>query len=941
MRIGRLTIIVVLLLAASAVPAHALLVQGFVKNQAGPGVGQVAVTLTETGGIDQATVATNSFGYYFADVLAGTYDITFAPPPALGLLGAELTGVSLMVDTTLPDVFLAPGIIVSGTVLDTLGQPVIDVDLNFVDQADGQVVSTPGDKTDALGHFTVVVPAGTYNVSFRPAVDVPLAPQRLTNVTLAVDTVLPTVVLQPGLQVSGTVVDSLGMPVPNMDLDFFDASTGAFVYTIRDHTDGSGAYSTFVGQGSYNIHFIPPPDSNFVAQKLINVSVTADITLPDVILETGAVITGFVVDTLGVGIAGVDLNLFNASTGLGVFVAYDTTAADGSYRIVVSPDIYNVQYAPVAGSRYVAARTPGLPLLVDQQLPDVVLQEGLFVSGAVYDEFDVPIAGVDLDFFDSATGLKVFTANDDTNANGIYSVPVPQGEYTIHLVPPRQSNYLPQKLFNVLVLGDVVLPDSILQTGFAISGIVQEPAGQPIRDVDVDVVDAVTGSGVFIVHDNTDVAGQFRVVVSAGNYFVRLYPPVEDRLLPSSTPETVLAADLDLGVLVLQPGVWVEGYVFDDGGVPASDIDIDLIDETSGTGLLLRGDLTDATGFFRTVAPPGSYTVHYEPPPSTGLLPLVVNGAAVLADTVLPSVFLQAGFIVEGLVIDSGGQPIPGVDIDIIDSATGVGQFLVGDLTDETGFFRTVVAAGLYRVQYEPPLPFLPTEVGSVSVVADTTLPAQTLQTGVIVSGLIVDPDGGPVASVDTDWFVDGTCTQLFTKHDSTDVSGHFALALPAGVYRVILGPPPGSGVFRVILEGQAVGPADTTLLTQHLPFRPMLGDTCDGLDNDCDGAVDEGCGIQLLRDKVTMAWSSVPLATGYDVVVGDLQLLRQTGDFGGATTACLADDQAATAFAESDPIGPGELFWYLVRSVFADSVGSYGSPLQDTGVDSAPAACP
>jgi len=444
-----------------------------------------------------------------------------------------------------------------------------------------------------------------------------------------------------------------------------------------------------------------------------------------------------------------------------------------------------------------------------------------------------------------------------------------------------------------------------------------------------------------VVHDNTDVNGEFRVVVAGGTYILRLFPVLESGLLPLNTAEIVVSADLDLGTFVLQAGVFVEGFVFDDVGAPAPNIDIDLIDEVSGIDQLLAGDLTDATGFFRSVVAPGSYVVQYEPPPSTGLLPLSLSGVSIPADTVLPDVFLQAGFIVEGFVVDSFAQPVPGVDIDFVDSPTGVDQPLVGDLTDDAGFFRTVVAGGTYRVQYEPPIPFLPAEIDGVSIPADTVLPDVCLQAGFIVEGFVVDAGGTPVGDVDTDWFVDGTCDQVFTIDDSTDATGHFELALAPGIYKVFFIPGAGNGLFPESLEAQNVGPGDTVLPTQQLPAQPLLSDACDGLDNDCDGAIDEGCGIQLQLQGTLMTWSGVADATGYDVLAGNLGQLTQTGDFASSTTACLADDLAVTELPDPDPIAPGEAFWYLVRSVYPESVGSYGSPPRDAGIDNSPSACP
>jgi formylglycine-generating enzyme required for sulfatase activity len=65
----------------------------------------------------------------------------------------------------------------------------------------------------------------------------------------------------------------------------------------------------------------------------------------------------------------------------------------------------------------------------------------------------------------------------------------------------------------------------------------------------------------------------------------------------------------------------------------------------------------------------------------------------------------------------------------------------------------------------------------------------------------------------------------------------------------------------------------------------------------------------------VQLDWSGLPDATVYDVVRGELGLLRATsGDFGAATVECIADEQPSTSVTYAgDPLS-GDAFWFLVR---------------------------
>jgi len=74
-----------------------------------------------------------------------------------------------------------------------------------------------------------------------------------------------------------------------------------------------------------------------------------------------------------------------------------------------------------------------------------------------------------------------------------------------------------------------------------------------------------------------------------------------------------------------------------------------------------------------------------------------------------------------------------------------------------------------------------------------------------------------------------------------------------------------------------------------------------------------------------TLSWSSVADALGYDVIRGSLQLLIASGgNFTAATTDCVAGLTPLTSYTETDPLGAGAGFWYLVRVVTAAGATSY-----------------
>ena len=79
--------------------------------------------------------------------------------------------------------------------------------------------------------------------------------------------------------------------------------------------------------------------------------------------------------------------------------------------------------------------------------------------------------------------------------------------------------------------------------------------------------------------------------------------------------------------------------------------------------------------------------------------------------------------------------------------------------------------------------------------------------------------------------------------------------------------------------------------------------------------------------DKKLIEWGGLPDATHYQVVRGDLTILRESqGDFTQATDNCLEGELTMTITEADGNPGPGEGFWYLVRGVNNDGNGSYDS---------------
>jgi len=76
-----------------------------------------------------------------------------------------------------------------------------------------------------------------------------------------------------------------------------------------------------------------------------------------------------------------------------------------------------------------------------------------------------------------------------------------------------------------------------------------------------------------------------------------------------------------------------------------------------------------------------------------------------------------------------------------------------------------------------------------------------------------------------------------------------------------------------------------------------------------------------LFVERARLTWTVLSVATGYDVIRGDLATLRSSGgDFITATVECLAENHPLPSLNYTLEPGEGQGYWYLVRGV--DAVG-------------------
>ena len=344
----------------------------------------------------------------------------------------------------------------------------------------------------------------------------------------------------------GRVVDSNGQGVPNVNIDADFSSGGGNPTVLNGGTDANGFFTTTITpNGVFDLVFTPPapPVTTHLIREMFDVSVVGTVDLGLVVLPAGHALSGRVIGPAGFGVPDVNLDVLDAS-GSNLTITHDFTDATGHFSLAVPAGVLTVRLDPsgVVGQT-LAPREFQQPVSGSLNLGDVPMQQGFLVSGFVKRANLTGVLDVDLDVFDTATQLKLFTPSDTTTGTGSFLLVLPAGQFDVKFSPPFSQLLVSAELAALQVAGNLNLGNVILQSGVVLSGTVQAFNGLKYPDVDVDVRIASTGAAVPLSNDNTSALGTYQVVVPTGTLNVRFTPPYALPLASQFVNGVVVAAN--------------------------------------------------------------------------------------------------------------------------------------------------------------------------------------------------------------------------------------------------------------------------------------------------------------------------------------------------------------------------------------------------------------
>ncbi len=553
--------------------------------------------------------------FEFVHVPAGTYDLE---ADAVGFVATTVPGLEVAPgtdDLDLGDIYLDPGVTISGRVTDAQGQPLAEVSVTArpVGQVGGSLVrdlmrrrlggEDGGIRSAVDGVFEVpdLALGSKVNLHFDregyqgveiPGVEVPPA--------LPVEAVM-----QASSQVRGRVETEQGEPVERARVMLVTRGrTDRFRGPLFHVTELDGTFILDqVPPGTYQFNVA---GESFLPYQGADVEVTAgsDVEGLVAVLQPGSEVAGRVLDPQGRPVAGALVQLMVESESnpfvRGVMnTAQASTDGDGRYRLQgLPPGRQSIEARHEAYRRVVA----DLEVRTGTNALDLHLETGFEIRGRAVDAFGTPLSGVGVRSFPTGGGDFRETVSD--RAGSFVLSGLPEGMF--RLSAELEGYTSDERYTQVQLVGaSVDGVELVLRQGGAIVGTISGLEFFELSQLRVNARRARSNGGDGTVNHQGDyridslAPGTWTVVASLDGQGRTVQGDIE---LPEGATEVRL--DLEF-----TPGFEVTGMVVQ-GGQPVTDARVNFVPSGEGAEERIGASVsTDYQGRFRLeVSAPGTYT---------------------------------------------------------------------------------------------------------------------------------------------------------------------------------------------------------------------------------------------------------------------------------------------------------------------------------------------
>ena len=425
--------------------------------------------------------------------------------------------------------FAAPAqaAILNGRITGPGGAGVYPCDIDVFDNNSGAPVVVSGDTTTATGNYSFTVPAGKYDLVFKPAPQLHLFNDSRNGIQVSTTTTTNRT-LVAGRYISGQVLSMAGLPVANANLNFHDSATGAAAGQVQNGVSGAnGVFSSMVPPGVWDVAIIPAVVSRKAPVEILGVDVSvADAALGEVRVVNGFLVTGTVTDQSFFPIADADFDVRIAGKSARIFTPSDNTSVGGVASFVIPAGLYDITASP-PGAAALATRTAwAVNVNADLALPNLVLLPAVALTSHSVTSGGTPIPNVDCDVDSLPYRVRLQTPHDVSNSTGDISVNVPLYKFKVDFSPPVATKLLPVVFDSLQITGPRNLGTLVHAAGHWVTvNVTEQFTGLPVSGVNLDFIDAITLKEFLTVDDATSAAGSAKVVTDQRQFTLLVKPP--------------------------------------------------------------------------------------------------------------------------------------------------------------------------------------------------------------------------------------------------------------------------------------------------------------------------------------------------------------------------------------------------------------------------------
>ncbi len=529
-------------------------VTGQIVDNAGHGVQNFYVNFYNTVNSSLSTsVPTDTNGNYTANVsTTGSYNIKIVQNGLPGWNYSANSCTTTFSQDTIMNTIAIPFQTVNVLVQDSTNTIVANTTVNTSGQASSPITVakcsltanniTTYTQTNLSGIAQFQLPTGTYSFSAGPTGIYGSATVNNVSVTSGTNNVV--IILPTNLTVSGRIVDSSGIGLSQMGIDFNNTTSNSL--STQTQTDSNGYYTAHVSStGSYSFRVT---DSSligwsYVSQDSCSKSFSQNTVLSDIVIPYQKV-SVLVQNSSSIGINNVNVQANGtASSPIAVngcslinsgVISYANTNSSGLVSLHIPTGIYSFSASP-SDTTYTSTNVTGIAINPTSTSVVITLPTTITVKGRVVDGLGAGLSNMYVSFINPTnTNLNVSVPTD---SNGYYTAHVSSsGNYDLQI----SDNSLPgwhyassscgATFSQNTTLNDIVVPYENITVhvqnanNIAIPNVSISASGKGSNTIIAGSCSLINTSGIGTSNFPTDQSGNAALRLPPGIYNFYAYP---------------------------------------------------------------------------------------------------------------------------------------------------------------------------------------------------------------------------------------------------------------------------------------------------------------------------------------------------------------------------------------------------------------------------------